>query len=159
MTWFVRLFVFFPLLPSVYASAQISIRYFSSQPPADGSIPQVCLVEGESLRNQLSLFPHPQTWTFVIACDTNAWDDLMALSDHADRGRSIFGATNPNNHSTLMRGSTLLGKDAPDMTAEHMVAHELAHIYLHSSNESRVDEQALEWIKARRSSLLKVGAQ
>jgi len=28
------------------------------------------------------------------------------------------------------------------MTAEHLVAHELAHIHLHSSDEQKVDDQA-----------------
>jgi hypothetical protein len=136
------------ILFPTFGHAQLSIRYFPSHPPKDGSIPQICLDAGASLRTEMSKFPVPTKWTFVIACDTAAWDNLMALANHADRSRSIFGATNPDNSSTLMRGSTLLGRDEPEMSAEHMVAHELAHIYMHSPNERLVDMQALAWIKA-----------
>lgn len=149
MTSYARLFVLLLLLPWASALAQTSIKYFPSHPPTDGSIPQACMDEGDSLRSQLVKFPHPNSWTFVIACDEKAWDDLMALAGHAGSSRVIFGATNPDNNSTLLRGTTLLGKD-PVMTPEHLVAHELAHVYLHSSNERRVEDQALDWIKADR---------
>ncbi len=33
------------------------------------------------------------------------------------------------------------------MTAEHLVAHELAHIYLHSYDEQKVDDQAQDWMR------------
>jgi len=36
---------------------------------------------------------------------------------------------------------------ASNVTAAHLVAHELAHIYLHSTDEQRVDDLALTWIK------------
>lgn len=136
------------ILFPAFGHAQLSIRYFPSHPPKDGSIPQVCLDAGAALKTEMSKFPVPAKWTFVIACDTAAWDNLMALSNHADRSRSIFGATNPDNQSTLMRGTTLLGQDEPEMSATHMVAHELAHIYMHSADERKVDMQALAWIKA-----------
>jgi len=138
------LFLFLPTLPGL---GQISIRYFPSHPPADDSIPQVCLDQGEALKGQLALFPHPERWTFVIACDDRAWDDLMALAGHAGYGRGIFGATNPDNHSTLLRGTTLLGQDRV-MMPEHLVAHELAHVYLHSSDERRVEDRATDWLRA-----------
>jgi hypothetical protein len=144
-----RKFVLALALSVVPAYSQTVIRYFPSHPPADGSIPQVCLDEGSALKTELARFPHPDTWTFVIACDDHAWDDLMALSGHAGYGRGIFGATNPDNHSTLLRGRTLLGKDR-EMTPEHLVAHELAHIYLHSSDERRVEDRAFDWMKQHR---------
>lgn len=131
------------------AHAQTTFRYFPSHPPADGSIPQLCLDEGRELNAQLARFLHPETWTFVVACDDRAWDDLMALSGHAGSSRVMFGATNPDNHSTLLRGTNLLGKDRV-MTPEHLVAHELAHVYLHSSDERRVEDKALDWLKANR---------
>lgn len=134
---------------SLSAVAQTPIKYFPSHPPTAGSIPQACLDEGDSLKAQLTRFPHPDKWTFVIACDDHAWDDLLALAGHAGTSRVIFGATNPDNHSTLLRGTTLVGKDR-EMTPEHLVAHELAHVYLHSSNERRVGDQALEWMKSDR---------
>jgi Zn-dependent peptidase ImmA (M78 family) len=31
-----------------------------------------------------------------------------------------------------------------------MIAHELAHIFLHNSDEQRVDDQTLSWIKTAR---------
>lgn len=52
-------------------------------------------------------------------------------------------------HTTMLRGSALAGHD-PDVTAEHLVAHELAHIHLHSYDEREVETQALTWIKAAR---------
>lgn len=157
MTSFVRSLILFAIAVQAFAQPSInqksrevnspSIRYFPSHPPADGSIPQVCLDQGQALRAQLVKFPHPDTWTFIIACDENAWDDLMALSGHAGSSRVIFGATDPDNHSTLLRGTTLLGKDRV-MSPEHLVAHELAHVFLQSSNERRVEDQALDWLKA-----------
>ncbi len=75
------------------ASAQLSIRYYRSHPPKDGPIPQVCLDAG-SLRTEMAKFALPPKWTFVIACDAAAWDDLMALSNHVEHSRLIFGATN-----------------------------------------------------------------
>ncbi|RXH55031.1 hypothetical protein GRAN_4135 [Granulicella sibirica] len=39
---------------------------------------------------------------------------------------------------------------------EHIVAHELCHIYLQSSDESRVDALATRWVDARRAKHLAV---
>ncbi|HMF63692.1 MAG TPA: hypothetical protein VK608_06345 [Edaphobacter sp.] len=56
----------------------------------------------------------------------------------------VYGATFFNSHTTMLRGSAIAGH-AANVTAAHLVAHELAHIYLHST-EQLVDAQATTWI-------------
>jgi hypothetical protein len=57
----------------------------------------------------------------------------------------IYGATFLSQHITLLRGSAMAGKD-PVVTPGHLVAHELSHISLNSSDEHLAEKQALRWI-------------
>lgn len=152
MTSFVRLFVFLLLLPSAFVSAQISIRYFPSHPPKDGSIPQVCLDEGSVLRTELQRFPHPSKWTFIVACDETSWAAVERHVDWSNVPGKVLGLTDIDNGITYLRGWSLIHPfdGTEGACPEHVIAHELAHIYLHSSDEGRVEDQALDWLKAAR---------
>jgi hypothetical protein len=138
-------------LASSFAAAQLKVSYYSSHAKSGQPIPHECIVAGDTLNEQLKAFPRPDSWTFIVACDDMAWTDLMLTARNV-QGRLIYGATNPDNHTTLLRGTTLRGEGDNRMTAEHLVSHELAHIYMHSSDENRVDKQAVKWMQERAAS-------
>jgi hypothetical protein len=141
---------------SASALAQISIRYFPSHPPADGSIPQVCLDQGEILKGQLARFPHPQTWTFIIACDEVSWTAVERHVDWSNVPGKVLGLTDIDHGITYLRGWSLIHPfDRTDEARpEHVIAHELAHIYLHSSDEREVDKQATSWERSHQQPTL-----
>jgi hypothetical protein len=140
------LFLFLPTLPSL---GQISIRYFPSHPPADGSILQACLDEGSVLQTELKRFPHPSKWTFIVACDAASWAAVERHVDWSNVPGKVLGLTDIDHGLTYLRGDTLVRpvNGSTEASAEHVIAHELAHIYLHSSDERRVEDKALDWIR------------
>jgi hypothetical protein len=150
MTSFVRLFVFLLLLPSAFVSAQISIRYFPSHPPKDGSIPQVCLDEGSVLRTELQRFPHPSKWTFIVACDETSWAAVERHVDWSNVPGKVLGLTDIDNGITYLRGWSLIHPfdGTEEACPEHVIAHELAHITC--TPRMRAGLKTRLWIGSRR---------
>lgn len=130
----------------------LRIQYFASNPPADGSIPQVCLDEGSVLRTELQKFPHPSKWTFIVACDETSWAAVERHVDWSNVPGKVLGLTDIDHGITYLRGWSLIHPfdGTEEACPEHVIAHELAHVYLHSSDERRVEDQALDWLKAVR---------
>jgi hypothetical protein len=112
--------------------------------PGAKSIPQVCQDELQVLRTTLDKYPHPTKWTYIIACDDNAWSQLERMVGVRESMSDVLGVTNYDGQSpiTIFKGTVLL----TSMESDHVVAHELAHIYLRSKDEFKVDALAQTWM-------------
>lgn len=124
----------------------IKITYYSLF-PNDAAVRQQCHDAAVGLVTELRKFPHQEGWTYQIVCDEASWAPAIQHEEIQGDPALIYGATDLYKHTTLLRGSALAGKDA-QVSAEHLVAHELSHIALNSANEQVVEAQALNWMKA-----------
>ena len=92
------------------------------------------------------MYPHPSTgWSFVVVCDEESWKHLMQRTFLDKKLGEHYGETDIDKGITLIRGYKLLNPDA-GASPEHIIAHELAHIMLHSRDEKKVDRQAEMWV-------------
>ncbi len=152
--------LFFLAICVTVTHAQTSIKFDTNLAKPGQATPKECLDQKAVLWSLLALYPHPDRWTYVIACDDPGWNDLMKRMDK--RKGEHYGETNFQSEAqiTFLRGTTLLGLDdslekgLPVITPEHLVTHELGHIYLHSSDEEKVDRLALSWIDNRKTKML-----
>lgn len=117
-----------------------------------------CVREGEAFIKIASQYPQPTNWTFYIVCTERSWYQFLKKSGQLKHGVLVDGVVYKNNPRVLVYGTTYLGSHVtylrgdklthpdPWMSPDHIVAHEIAHIVLASSNEQKVDHQALEWV-------------
>ena len=120
------------------ASAQQTYSPFTVGARPGDAPPQACVDTAHTIAPVIAKYPHPTQWRWIIACNAMSWD---ALTQHLGWDRSnTLALTDQNSHITYLNPKLL-----PD--AEHIVVHELAHIYLHSADEQLVDDQATRWIK------------
>lgn len=111
-----------------------------------------CMQEIKTVIVVGSRLPLPKgNWNFVVVCDEVTWKHLIdAQKEHLreeDRDPSkgeIYADTLLDQKMTIFRGYKLVHPD-DNVAPEHIIAHELAHIYLNSANERKVDEQAGKW--------------
>lgn len=90
-----------------------------------------------------------------MACDDRTWASLLQHLGHDTAGQYTYALTDQKNHITYLRAEGILNPtQGPDSEPEHVIAHELAHIYLHSSDERRVDAQATAWQKSNQQPVL-----
>lgn len=129
---------------SAHAFGQTKVSYYS-QLAKNGQLPAQCTIAGNALLKGLDLFPHPATWTYVVICDDASWTQVMKLQGICDI-QHVHGNTNPETKTTFFRGTTLRGEDKY-VTAEHVIAHELAHVYLNSRDEIAVEAKAIDWLQ------------
>jgi len=134
------------------AAAQTTISYYSKL-AHHGAIPAQCLMAGDALVTELNQFPHPATWTYIVVCDDRSWDDVMTANGQT-QAKYIHGATDRVHHLTMFRGTTLRDDNGTGITSDHVVAHELCHIFLHSDDEVAVDTLALAWVKNQNRQLI-----
>lgn len=129
---------------------QTQIQYFSSFAKPGQPIPQACLDEKAPLVAALNAYPHPAKWTYLIACDDTAWEQVKRHVG-ADGPGKYYGFTDFDESAqlTYLKGTALLQMDDSRTTAEHVIAHELCHIYLHSHDEGKVDKLATSWVEAQ----------
>jgi hypothetical protein len=98
----------------------------------------------------LSAYPHPATgWHFIVVCDDPTWQHVMRKIGMADDLGEHYGETDIKDNLTLIRGTKLTHADL-GVPPEHIIAHELAHVILHSTDEAEVDRQAFAWMTERR---------
>lgn len=130
--------------------SQVKLGYF-----AIGSdrkhVPEVCKDQLEVVRKYLDVYPNPKEWTWWIACNEYSWKALAShLGIDQASGHTIFAETDRKHHLTYVRGYMLMHPpEHVAITPEHIVAHELAHAYLDSGDEERVDDLAKQWMKER----------
>jgi hypothetical protein len=100
-----------------------------------------------------SKMPLPNgNWRFVVVCDEETWKNLMTANkkqlirnDRDPTKGEIYSNTILEKNITIFRGFKLVHPDK-DVMPEHIIAHELAHIYLHSPDERKVEKLALQWV-------------
>jgi hypothetical protein len=135
------LFLFLVLLSAHYASAQQTYTPFTLGARPGDAPPQACVDTAHTIAPIITRYPHPAQWRWIIACNDRSWDALLQHLGWDARGKYTIALTDQKAHITYIRAEAM----APE--AEDIVAHELAHIYLHSGDEQRVDAQAVTWIK------------
>ncbi len=123
--------------------AQTKVQFFSLFPD-NPKVRQSCVAEGQELSRQLSRFPRPDSWTFLVICDESSWGSAMTI-EHRGNAANVYGSTDFTTRTTILRGSALLGTDA-NVTAEHLVAHELGHIFLFTADEKKAEALAMTWL-------------
>lgn len=142
-----RLLVFLVLFCAP-AFAQSTYQVVSSFNKPGQPVRQECLDQVAELRRQVEAYPHPARWTYVVACDDAQWPLVLAHIGYAPpRNARVYGMTDLAEGLSIFRGRTLLNPEPRTVTSEIVVAHELAHIYLHSRDEDTVERQAQIWLK------------
>jgi hypothetical protein len=135
------------------AQGQSTISYFSSFAKPGQPVPKECIEAKAVLADALTAYPHPDKWTYIIACDNHAWQQVMTHLGMTESDGHHLGETDFSDEGklTYLNGAALVAMDDVRTTAEHVVAHELSHIYLHSRNEVEVDKLATEWVSKRQA--------
>jgi hypothetical protein len=128
--------------------AQTTVQSLSSFAKQGSPLPDVCRQEQAVFVNTFAEFPHPSIWTYVIACDDNQWENVL-LHIGVQPSMLTYAATIRGRQVTYFRGSTFLHPDLPGSESRHVIAHELAHIYLNSADDAKVDALAHQWMKSR----------
>lgn len=138
-------------LSGVSAPARTSIKLIATETRPDGQTPESCQQILAVLLPYIQAYPHPIGWTWFVACDEAVWARIQKHQGN-QVGSGILAITNRPALSTIIRGSAMLHPYSDDYRAqpEHIVAHELCHIYLDSSDESKVDELATKWVNERK---------
>jgi LPS sulfotransferase NodH len=101
------------------------------------------------LEKALSLFPHQQSWTWVIYPDEATW---RAFTHHINIDgdgptRSYYGQTDQEAHVTYLRGWTLAHPNDERALPMHVIAHELAYPYLKTRSLRAADDLSVEWVR------------
>lgn len=140
----------FCALGTLPAMAQNHFSFVSDFAKADRFTPADCVTEGVQFMKLLSAYPHPASgWSFVVVCDDTTWQHVMRNAGMAEGPGERYGETDIKHNLTLIRGAKLIHADM-GVTPEHIVAHELAHVMLRSTDEAKVDRQAFTWMAERR---------
>lgn len=98
----------------------------------------------------VSHYPHPVDWTYYVVCDAERWMRVanpLAAANHTGP-MSLLGLTNIGQRMTAIRADALRN-EVPGFTAEHVVAHELAHVYLHTTDDDPVERLATRWVTGK----------
>ena len=98
-----------------------------------------------SCGNPFSCIRTPEHWHWVLLCDDPCWQHLLTHLDR--RGESVYALTDLEGATTYVRGHTLLRPDNDLARADHVIAHELAHIAIHDRDESSAENLALAWLR------------
>lgn len=143
--------------PGSTAVSGTSIKFLATGAKADGRTPESCQHVLAVLLPFIQAYPHPNNWTWFVACDEPAWARIQSQQGN-QVGSGILAITNRPAHATMLRGSALLHAYSNDYRAqpEHIIAHELCHIYLQSSDEPKVDDLATRWVAERKASHLAI---
>jgi hypothetical protein len=115
-------------------------------------VPRSCDDQVQVLKAALAVYPHPSSWTYYVVCDVDTWEKLVARYNGEARSRfvSVYGMTFLTAKVTILNGKQLVDYTSSDPKPDHIIAHELAHIYLNSGNEQVVDNLSLQWIRVRK---------
>jgi hypothetical protein len=153
-----RLFLLALLAVSLPAFSQNRVLLSSSGRGVGSAPSAMCVREGEAFIRIASQYPAVHNWTFYIVCTERSWRQFVRKSGQLDHGVllngvayhnqpdvQVYGTTYLGSRVTYIRGYKLLYPD-PGITPDRIVAHELAHIVLNSTDEVRDDHLALQWI-------------
>jgi hypothetical protein len=136
------LLVTFFVTSFISAHAQLQLTAFSDS----ATTPPACQ-EAVSAFIHLSVqYQRPTQWHFYVVCDEKSWTKLLKKQGIDDTRYQVYGSTFLGSHITYLRGYKLVHTDAADPTPDRIVAHELAHIALQSTDEALVDSTAKTWV-------------
>jgi len=145
----IRALILFILLFALHifpSMAQNHFSFMSDFTKAGQAAPAGCITKVTYFMKLLSKYPHPASgWTFVVVCDDTTWQHVMCKTGMADGLSEHYGETDIEHNLTLIRGVKLTHPDM-GVSPDHIVAHELAHIMLRSTDEAKVDRQAFAWM-------------
>jgi hypothetical protein len=137
------------LSTSIVSHAQTRIQFYSSIAKT-GPVPVECSQESAVIRPMIAEFHGPANWTWIIACDEKAWNQVEVHAGmSSDSHGQILGLTNLENHMTYIRGYAILHpfNDSTEAQPTHTIAHEIGHILTNSSNENKAERKANELLK------------
>jgi hypothetical protein len=125
------------------------VRIVSSFVAPGDPVPGECREEAHAFAMTLVRYPRPASWHWVLICDEAGWRRFLRLSGRGDR-EGIYASTDLAERTTYLRGVKLLYPYDLYAEPDDIIAHELAHIWLDSSNESSADSLARRWRGASR---------
>jgi hypothetical protein len=129
--------------------------------PADGSdlrivssfvgpgepVPEECHEEAHNFAQSLVRYPRPLLWHWILVCDDAGWQRFLRLSGRAE-GVEIYASTDLLGRTSYVRGSKLLNPCELQVNPDVILAHELAHIWLKTADETRVRDLVRSWQRA-----------
>jgi hypothetical protein len=107
----------------------------------------VCVDEVTAFKKIASRYPRPATWRFIIVCEESSWKTVLTNLGQYDPRYEVYGSTYLDSGVTYLRGWKLTHTSSSDPSPDRIVAHEDAHIYLHSTNDYKVENLAQKWVK------------
>jgi hypothetical protein len=114
------------------------------QYPANG-----CPAVAATAERLIESYPHPASWRFIVACDESAWDHLAKIAAPGENPDTVFGTTEQKVSLTILRGSRMTNQRPGEPTPDHIVSHELAHVFLRTSDDIAVDRLSKRWMESR----------
>jgi hypothetical protein len=141
-----------------FSQAQISITAAGTFVKTGQAPPSDAISEVKLFQSIGSKFPMKEkAWKYVIVADDTMWKQLMVkMGFDPNTPLQYFGQTDIDHSITFIRGWALIHPELFGQDPEHIIAHEMAHIYLHSRDEKLVDDQAVAWIKASKKNTVQV---
>ena len=127
------------------------VRIVSSFVAPGEPVPDQCREEAHTFAWSLVRYPRPAAWHWVLVCDEAGWRRFLRLSGREEQA-AIYASTDLAGRITYIRGAKLLYPFDLQAEPDDIIAHELAHIQLESSSESRADgpRETVAWrVKSR----------
>ncbi len=130
------------------ASAQQIYTAFTIGAKPGDAYPQACVDATHLIGPVVSKYPHPTQHRWIIACNDYSWNALLVHLGWDASGKYTMALTDQRAGITYVRAEAIVHPTHGEASApEHIIAHELAHIFLRSSDEDKVDAQAQTWMK------------
>jgi len=120
------------------------VRFVSSFVAAGEPVPGDCREEAHTFALTLVRYARPQSWHWVLVCDEAGWRRFLRLTGR-EEGAAIYASTDLAGRTTYIRGAKLLNPYDLAADPDAILAHELAHIRLHTESEARAAELARLW--------------
>jgi hypothetical protein len=106
-----------------------------------------CMDEVAAFKKIASRYPRPAAWHFIIVCEETSWKTVLSNLHQYDPRYEVYGSTYLDSGVTYLRGWKLTHTSASDPSPDRIIAHEDAHIYLHSTDDEKVESLAQKWVK------------
>lgn len=134
---------------SANAVAQNRVSVVSNFAHEGAGLAPACQQEADLFMTLAAKFPAPNNWRFVIVCDEPSWDSWYKKQAQYSKKIELWSATFLESRMTFIRGWALTHYDATkgDPTPAGIIAHEIATIMLHSTDEAQINVQALALLR------------
>ena len=132
------------LQPPESMTGTSDVRVVSALVAAGQPVPSECREEAHIFAQSLIRYPRPASWHWVLICDEAGWRRFLRLSGRSE-GAPIYASTDLDGRTTYIRGTKLLYPYDLQTDPDGIVAHELAHIRLHSESEALANDLVRAW--------------